>query len=253
MPVQPVPGEPAAVAECGDERVLTIADFHAGLERTLRREGVELRPRAAERRESVLALLDRTDTDRVLFLGDVTSSIGASGEAEAREVRELLTALARSVPVTVVKGNHDGDIEAVVDEVTERHPVTVVDGAGTRLGSVGFAHGHTWPARELLDAETLCVAHEHPVVRLEDEVGGARMERVWLRGRVNPAAFADQYDDPPTGRPNLVVFPGFNDLSGGTWVNVDGQSFLSPFLPAGLADGEAYLLDGTRLGDYRRV
>ena len=234
MPVQPIPGEPAAVAKCGEERMLTVADYHAGLELSLRREGVELRSRATERRESVLALLDRTD-------------------AEAREVRELLTALTRRVPVTVTKGNHDGDIEDAIDEVRERHAVTVVDGPGTRIESVGFAHGHTWPARELLDAETLCVAHEHPVVRLEDDVGGARMERVWLRGRVTPEAFTEQYDDPPDSAPDLVVFPGFNDLSGGTWVNVDGQSFLSPFLADGLADGEAYLLDGARLGDYRRV
>jgi hypothetical protein len=36
-------------------------------------------------------------------------------------------------------------------------------------------------------------------------------------------------------------------------VNVAGQDFLAPFLPDALADAEAYLLDGTRLGDYRRV
>jgi len=50
-----------------------------------------------------------------------------------------------------------------------------------------------------------------------------------------------------------VVFPAFNDLSGGTWINVPGQTFLAPFLPDGLAEGEAYLLDGTRLGAYRGV
>jgi metallophosphoesterase superfamily enzyme len=49
------------------------------------------------------------------------------------------------------------------------------------------------------------------------------------------------------------VFPAFNDLTGGTWINVEGQEFLSPFLPDGLADGQAYLLDGTRLGAYEHV
>jgi metallophosphoesterase superfamily enzyme len=51
----------------------------------------------------------------------------------------------------------------------------------------------------------------------------------------------------------LVVFPAFNDLSGGTWVNVTDREFLSPFLPEGLDEGQAYLLDGTRLGKYRCV
>lgn len=56
----------------------------------------------------------------------------------------------------------------------------------------------------------------------------------------------------PSSDANLVVFPAFNDRSGGTQVNTDNP-FISPFLPAALADGEAYLLDGTRLGAYRDI
>jgi putative SbcD/Mre11-related phosphoesterase len=249
--VEPIPDHPAAVTTCGDERVLVLADYHAGLEVSLRREGVELRSRATERREAVRSLVAETGPDRVLFLGDLATAIGSPGAAERDELRELLTAVGRRASVTVVKGNHDGDIEAVVSDLPV--PVEVTDGAGVRLGSVGFAHGHTWPAPEVLAAETVCVAHEHPVVKLEDEVGGARKERVWLRGHLEPAAFAERYETLPSSTTALVVFPAFNDLSGGTWVNVEGQSFLSPFLPEGLADGQAYLLDGTRLGPYRGV
>ena len=99
----------------------------------------------------------------------------------------------------------------------------------------------------------MCVAHEHPVVRLEDEVGGTRKERVWLRGRVAPDPFEAHHGESLALAGDMVVFPAYNDLSGGTWVNVDGQDFLSPFMPEGLADGEAYLLDGTRLGPYRTI
>ena len=124
---------------------------------------------------------------------------------------------------------------------------------GIRVGEVGFAHGHTWPARRVLEADIVCVGHEHPAVRLEDEVGGNRAERAWLRGPLDADPFREHYDEALDITGELVVFPAFNDLSGGTWVNVDGQEFLSPFLPDGLADGEAYLLDGTRLGAYRQV
>jgi len=107
----------------------------------------------------------------------------------------------------------------------------------------------------------VCVGHEHPSVRLTDEVGGRRIERVWLRGGLSTAPFADREEyagvleavDGGAVRPELVVFPAFNDLSGGTWVNVDGQEFLCPFLPEALTDGQAYLVDGTRLGRYDRV
>jgi metallophosphoesterase superfamily enzyme len=104
-----------------------------------------------------------------------------------------------------------------------------------------------------LRANVVCVGHEHPVVRLEDDVGGRRVERVWLRGRLAPEPFEAFVEDDLGIDGELVVFPGFNDLSGGTWVNVRGQEFLAPFLPEGLTDGQAYLLDGTRLGEYRRL
>jgi metallophosphoesterase superfamily enzyme len=123
------------------------------------------------------------------------------------------------------------------------------------LGGVGFEHGHTWPAPEVLRAEVVCLGHEHPCVRLTDDVGGPRVERVWLRGRLSLDPFrAEGYDLPVATAPDLVVFPAFNGLSGGTWVNEE-RDFLCPFFPAALwhAETEAYLLDGTRLGPYGRV
>ena len=88
------------------------------------------------------------------------------------------------------------------------------------------------------------------------QVGGRRIERAWLRGRLAPDAFAGHVevkDDLAAIDGELVVFPAFNELVGGTWVNVEGQAFLAPFLPEGMVDGEAFLLDGTRLGDYRTI
>ena len=254
MQFEPVPGEPVGVADTGRSRILVIADYHAGLERSLRREGVELESRGETRSDRTMALVDRTGVDELLFLGDLATSIGAPRYGEADELEKLLRMLAARLPVTITKGNHDGEIESLVDEISMAHPVTVVDGPGVRIGSVGFAHGHTWPAPEVLAAETICIAHEHPVVRLEDEVGGARVERVWLRGQAAAEPFAQQLEAPNLEvAADLVVCPGFNELSGGTWVNVDGDDFLCPFLPDGLLDGEAYLLDGTRLGDYQRL
>jgi putative SbcD/Mre11-related phosphoesterase len=250
MGVEPVPGEPAAVADCGGERVLVIADYHAGIESGLRRDGVELDSRAAGRRASVHTLLDRTDPGRLLVLGDLANAIGDPWDDERDEIETLLDEVTDRVPVTLVKGNHDGAIEDIVD--TFDH-VTLTPGHGIRLGDVGFAHGHTWPSPDVLATELLCLGHEHPVVNLEDEVGGGRVERVWLRGETSPDPFVSVHDSDISTPPELIVFPAFNDLSGGTWVNVRGQDFLSPFLPEALPDGQAYLLDGTRLGRYDTV
>jgi putative SbcD/Mre11-related phosphoesterase len=223
-----------------------LADYHAGIETVLRSDGVELDSRADARREQVLDLLERVAPDRLVILGDLVHAIGDPWRAEREELRALFDAV--DVPVTLVKGNHDGEIERVLSELD--HPIEITDSGGTRIGDVGFVHGHTWPSPEVLAAETVCAGHEHPVVRLEDEVGGSRVERVWLRGPLDSASLSEDYDDLDA---ELVVFPAFNDRSGGTWINVDEESFLSPFLPDGLASGDAYLLDGTRLGAYRRL
>ncbi|ELY49480.1 metallophosphoesterase [Natronorubrum sulfidifaciens] len=267
--VEPIPNEPAAIAVAGTERALLIADYHAGYEAGLRYEhGVDVPSHASERRERLCSLLERTDPDRLVVLGDLMHSIGEPGGAERGELEVLFESFPSALDVTVVKGNHDGRIETWLtagQAPMSEHPgsVTVVSGDGIALGAndIGVCHGHTWPAPDVLECAVVCLGHEHPCVRLVDELGGRRVERAWLRGRLDPTPFRDrpEYDgvswlergdDSP---PQVVVMPAFNDLAGGTWVNRSGQSFLAPFLPAGFASAEAYLLDGTRLGPYESV
>jgi len=252
--VEPVPRAPAATLDLGDERALAIADYHAGIEIGLRYErGVELESNAERRRQRVLSLLTRTDADRLVVLGDLFHRIAEPDGEEASEVRELLDALEPlGVPLTLARGNHDGGVEDVFPGEIE-----VLPPEGDRVGDVGLVHGHTWPGEAPLSAPTLCMGHEHPTVRLTDEVGGSRVEPAWLRGPLRRAPFADHPGVEPSGmdwgEPELVVFPAFNERSGGTWVNVEGQAFLAPFLPDGFASADAYLTDGTRLGPYREV
>ena len=252
--VEPIPGAPAATLDLGGERALAVADYHAGIEVGLRYErGVELDSNADGRRRRLLDLVDRTDADRVVVLGDLVHRIAEPDGAEAEEVRDLLDALdARGVPLTLATGNHDG---GVADVFPARIDLLPADGA--RIGEVGLVHGHTWPGSEALSGSMLCMGHEHPSVRLTDEVGGSRVERAWLRGPLRREPFLDALgedaDELSWNEPELVVFPAFNERSGGTWINVEGESFLSPFLPDALADGDAYLTDGTRLGPYRDV
>jgi len=265
--VEPVVGEPAAVADLGGERALLVADVHAGIEVGLRYErGVELDDRADERRERLCDLLAETSADRLVVLGDLAHRIAAPEGEERAELETLIRAVTDRVPMTLVEGNHDAGVaEAFADDLD------VIGGGGGllgevaggddetsrgRTGRVAVLHGHTWPNPALCDADVVCMGHEHPQVRLEDSVGGSRVERAWVRGRLDPTAFVGGEGAAavaPGTPPELVVFPAFNERSGGTWVNVDGQSFLAPFLPAAVPAGDAYLLNGTRLGDFRRV
>lgn len=254
--VEPVPDARAATIDLGDEVALAVADYHAGIEVGLRYErGVELDSAADERRERLLALLDRTGAGRVVVLGDLVHKVPDVATVEREELDALLDTLeVRGVTLTLVTGNHDPGVAAAYADRIEATPTD-----GVRMGDVGLAHGHAWPAPDVATAPTVCIGHEHPTVRIEDEVGGSRVERCWLRGRLDRDAVADGLGvdaadlDWPDTDPELVVFPAFNDRSGGSRVNVVDQSFLSPLLPDGLCDGELFLLDGTRLGPYREV
>ena len=261
--VEPVVDEPAAVTTLGSERALLVADIHAGIEDGLRYErGVELDSRADERRDHLCRLIDETDADRLVVLGDLAHRIGAPEGDERAELKTLIRAITDRVPLTLVEGNHDAGVAAAFADAVEtigpeggRIGETATDGS-SRDGGVGVLHGHTWPTPDLLAADVVCMGHEHPQVRLEDAVGGSRTERAWLRGEVDAGAFVGDEEIPDRARSDpaeLIVFPAFNERSGGTWANVDGQSFLAPFLPEALPAADAYLLDGTRLGDVRRV
>ena len=255
--IEPVPGDPAATVDLGGERALLVADYHAGIEVGLRYErGVELPNNAAERRRRLLSVLDSTGVDQLVVLGDLGHDLGEPEGDERDELDAVAEAVVddRGIEITVAPGNHDGDLAALFGD---REGVTILPPSGGLLGgesgSVGVVHGHTWLDPELLSASTICMGHEHPQVKLEDSVGGYRVEQAWVRGRVDPALLVD--GDPPAAidAPELVVFPAFNDRSGGTWVNVAGQEFLAPFLPDAFVDADCYLLDGTRLGSYRGV
>lgn len=235
---------PAALVRVAGERALVLGDYHAGIEAVFRYQGLTVESRADDRREAVLDLIERTGANQVVFLGDLAHAIGEPRGAELAEIQELVEAVTERVSALLVKGNHDGKIEDSLG-------VPVASSAGVVIDGVGFVHGHTIPAAEVVAAEVVCVGHEHVTVRMEDEVGGRRLERAWLRGRLDPAGFS--HVDPAEVTGEVVFFPAFNDLVGGTWVNVPGQEFLAPFMPEGMADGELYLLDGTRLGPYQEV
>ena len=301
--VEPVVGEPAAVADLGAERALLVADVHAGIEVGLRYErGVELESRADERVDRLCSLIDETGVDRLVVLGDLAHRIGAPEGEEREELSTLVSAVTDRVPLTLVEGNHDAGVaEAFADEIDvipsgggclrddrvlreggvrgENGVRREDDGPNADPSDLAVVHGHTRPDPALRSADVICMGHEHPQVRLEDAVGGSRTERAWLRGPLKPSVFDgggadggersvesgegaadggerepnDGEGGPAGSGPELVVFPAFNERSGGTWINVEGGSFLAPFLPDGLLAGDAYLLDGTRLGDFRRI
>jgi hypothetical protein len=210
--------EPALLIT-GRSRTLIIADLHLGI-LSFPDEVID----------DAANLAEKVKADSIVIAGDVKHDIGMKAR-ERREVEELIGAFEKAgvnkSEIMVVKGNHDGGIDDIVNTKSSR---------GIRIGKIGIFHGHAMPSDEVLQAKTLIFAHAHPAIFLRDEVGGIK-ERVWLEGKIGVEG--EEKD--------VIVMPAFNDLCSSTAVNLEKPAGVF-FRRWDYRKAEAMLLDGTLLG-----
>lgn len=220
---------------------LVVGDLHVGLESDLRQAGVNLPSQTHRMRERLARLLRETGATRLVVIGDLKHRIPYSTRQEAQELPRFFEDL--PARVELVRGNHDVDLEGLLD--VEMHPAD-----GIRIGEVGLLHGHTWPSDEVMRARLVVTCHNHPAVMLVDELGHRHKEPAWIRATFTPAA-RERYHDLPADA-TLLVMPAFNELTGGTAFNAaEGERLLGPLFGNDLvatADARVVTVDGVDLG-----
>lgn len=243
---QPVPGERALVVMDGDRRVLVAADLHLGLERRMADEGWHMPSSTRGIVARLLALVKVHEVDVLALVGDIKDSVWKASLQEESELPRAMGELADAVgEIHLVKGNHDGDLEAWVPY---RRHLTIHGGRGARIGGLGVCHGHTWPSQDVMASQLVVLAHNHPSVEFVDSLGHRLREPAWLRSRLVREASEERY---PGADPQVILMPPFNELLTGTPLNRPGFQGLGPLLARGLVDLEAaevYLVDGIHLG-----
>jgi len=265
---------PAMLVE-GEERVLLASDFHLGLEYELAKMGINIPFQTDRILGELLTLVREHHPDRLLLLGDIKHGVPITSFQEQREIPRFFSALQEEVDVIdVVRGNHDGNLQHIMPKGVSIHP-----SRGFMLGesfTIAAMHGHAWPYPRLMGADLMVMGHNHPTVLLKTPLGVRISQRVWIKGRCDGARIASAFlrkegvdveDDPREAfeeqfnaridDPQMVLMPAFNDLLGGLPVNSEApKSLLGPLLRTGTVkiDGfEAYLLDGTFLGDVNHL
>ncbi len=198
MKAEIVPNE-AAVLLRGRREILIVADLHLGL--------VPFYDRDLIGKLKALA----NSVDEVIVLGDLKHRIG-----RCPKLRKLFEDF--QVPISVVRGNHDGGLEGF----------EVLSAKGIRVGNFGLFHGHVLPGEEVLSAKNWILAHAHPSVL----IAGIK-ERIWIFGEFE-------------GK-RIVVMPAFNDLCASTPVNLRRPAGFI-FKRWDYGDAEVFMLDGTYLG-----
>jgi putative SbcD/Mre11-related phosphoesterase len=222
-------------------RALVVADLHIGIESELRSRGVSVPSRARVIEKNLIALIERTVADELIILGDVKHNIPSTSLQEHKEIPRLIRKIGRRASVTVIKGNHDGGLENLLQDLP------ILDHLETE--DVLLIHGHSWVKSESIDAEVVILAHSHPAVAFVDEFGRTIKEPAWIRGRFNENIMS-HYN--VKSLPEFIVMPAFNPLIAGMAFNrTSERRLLGPYFNSEIIDLDAvhaYLLDGTDLG-----
>ncbi|MFA7398246.1 MAG: metallophosphoesterase [Candidatus Bathyarchaeia archaeon] len=266
---------PAALVKAQSTRTLLISDPHIGWELELHQKGIYVPSQTGKILNKLVSILLEHQPDALVILGDVKYSVVSSGFSEWQDIPDFFNKLKSYVSkISIVKGNHDANLEPLLPESVELLPAN-----GVVIEDVGVFHGHKWPSPVLLACKTLVMGHLHPAVVFRDPAGCRITQQVWLRVSVKSEAFARTLlhksnikivgSVEKTLRKNfgikfkaseLYIMPSFNDFLGGKPLNeikeIGAESLIGPVLRSEYVhvdDSELYLLDGTYIGTLNQL
>jgi len=222
---------------------IIVGDTHFGMEGKLRRKGIFDNQFSLRLFDKLKGLITQHKAKSLIFLGDVKEDITMLDET----TEHILAKLALLCPVTIVRGNHDGGIEHCGN-------ARIVPSEGFVYEGIGLAHGHSWPARELMDCKYLVMGHQHPMITITDTLGKRHSEPVWVMAEADGERMKERYEK-FNKNIRLVLMPAFNPLVGSALNFVDSER-LGPLLNNNifkLDDALVFRLDGTALGKLKSM
>jgi len=258
----------ALVLDDGKQSSLVVADLHLGFSAEMSAaKGVAIPAEHDAMRLRLESLIRKHHAVALYILGDVKHTLSADRSFNWKTIPEFVGSISSMLPVTLIPGNHDGDLEALLPR-----SVTVTNVRGIVIGPgdspVGLFHGHAWPSEEVLSAGLVVTGHQHPSIRrtrsAPSPVAGVMGVKrslgtipVVMKGildtdcvRRNLGLSTEHY----AKRAELVVLPSFNPLVSGIALNDRNPVFDGPVFERGCIDllaSEVFSVDGILLGTVR--
>lgn len=228
-------------------RALVVADLHLGMEYEIRKGGITVPSQMEPIRKRLDALIKENKAKHLVILGDLKHQVPRITWQEYEEIPKFLEHF--KIKVSIVKGNHDGDIE----RLTPPH-VDIYEPHGFVLDRCLLTHGQAWMDRKDLDADYLVMGHVHPAI--EFWTGDIRTtEPCWLTCEVDNKKLSKRFKA-KTDLGCGIIMPSFNKIIGGMAFNAKKFEPLGPILENNVLkwkEAEVILLDGTHLGSLKEI
>ncbi|MBD3311974.1 hypothetical protein GF352_00760 [archaeon] len=189
---------------------LVIADPHLGIEREYWAKGYEM----PSQNKSILKRIKRIkkDSEKLIILGDLKHNIPNITIRERKEVPGFIEKLNKLFKeVIIIKGNHDGNLERLVNGVKKEHYVD----------DTAFIHGHT-VSKKALKSKKIIAGHTHPVYAYKNHLGLKQSKKCFI--------ITDK----------IIILPAFTELSA-------GSHELAKPLRKHITNEERILLDHTKV------
>lgn len=207
--VRLVEGWPALLLK----RTLVIADVHLGIEKDLWRQGVlvdGVSELAVKRFEELLKI---TRPRKIIINGDLRHNIPLFTRKESENVKKFVEVGETFGEVVVVKGNHDGDIEKIIDNVVK---------GGLKIKDFYITHGHKNTSHR-----PAIIGHLHPAFPIDMKFKRESI-KVWLISE------------------SVIVLPAFSPYITGNDVT-NPENWLGP-IARKEKSFEVFTLDGSYIG-----
>jgi len=232
---------------------LVVADLHIGIEYELYKSGIKIPNQVKDMEKNINNLIKQTKAKRLIILGDIKHDVPGISVQEMREIPEFLKIISKKIRVEICLGNHDTYLKEILPENIKLHGAK-----GFKIKNYGFNHGHAWPSKELMTCNYLIISHTHPTIQFIDKFGYRIVEPVWIKGKIDQEKIKEKYKVKKTGKLEVIIMPAFNNLLGGTPINIKTTSdeLLGPLLKnnfVNMNESEIYLLDGTYLGKLKNI
>lgn len=186
---------------------LVIADLHIGYEKVLRERGYTIPHQSKNFVERIKRIGDKTNTNKLILLGDVKHNIPHITLEEIFEVKRFLKAISELFDeIVIVKGNHDGNIEKLI---SMKNIVVVSE---LKMDDVIFIHGHKYPSEAILKSKLIVMAHTHPTLKLKDKSGVTHKYPCWIVGEVEINKLKRYKSN---RKVKVIIMPSFNPLVSG--------------------------------------